>query len=119
VDKATLGGLLLALGGIFLGLFLEGGNVGQLLQPTAAMIVFGGTLGAVLINFPLLVVWSAFLRLAYIFREPDGTARSRRTAGILSAIEPSNSDKRSLPTEFLSAFTSSRREIAAKLSVAG
>jgi len=76
VDKATLGGLLLALGGIFLGLFLEGGNVGQLLQPTAAMIVFGGTLGAVLINFPLGVVWSAFLRLANMFREPGNSARA-------------------------------------------
>ena len=76
MDKATLGGLLLALGGIFLGLFLEGGNVGQLLQPTAAMIVFGGTLGAVLINFPLGVVWSAFLRLANMFREPGNSARA-------------------------------------------
>jgi chemotaxis protein MotA len=76
VDKATLGGLLLALGGIFLGLILEGGNVGQLIQPTAAMIVFGGTLGAVLIHFPLAVAWTAFLRLAHMFREPGDTARS-------------------------------------------
>jgi chemotaxis protein MotA len=108
VDKATLGGLLLALGGIFLGLFLEGGNVGQLLQPTAAMIVFGGTLGAVLINFPLLVVWSAFLRLAHMFREPDGTARSMietlvkyanraRRDGIVSL----DADLASIPEPFL------------------
>lgn len=76
MDKATLGGLLLALGGIFIGLLLEGGNAGQLLQPTAAMIVFGGTLGAVLINFPLSVVWKAFLRLANMFREPSNTARA-------------------------------------------
>lgn len=74
MDKATLGGLLLALGGIFLGLLLEGGNVGQLIQPTAAMIVFGGTLGAVLINFPLLIVWSAFRRLAHMFQEPGDNA---------------------------------------------
>jgi len=76
VDKATLGGLLLALGAIFIGLLLEGGNVGQLIQPTAAMIVFGGTLGAILINFPLAVAWSAFLRLANMFREPGDNARS-------------------------------------------
>jgi len=74
VDKATLGGLLLALGGIFLGLLLEGGNVGQLIQPTAAMIVFGGTLGAVLINFPLAVVLTAFRRLANMFQEPGDSA---------------------------------------------
>ncbi len=76
MDKATLGGLLLALGGIFLGLLLEGGNMGQLIQPTAAIIVFGGTLGAVLINFPLAVVWKAFLRLAHMFREPGDSART-------------------------------------------
>jgi len=38
--------------------------------------VFGGTLGAVLINFPLLVVWSAFRRLAHMFQEPGDSARS-------------------------------------------
>jgi flagellar motor component MotA len=42
----TFTGLLVAIGGIVLGLVLEGGNLGQILQPTAAMIVFGGTFGA-------------------------------------------------------------------------
>ncbi len=36
VDKASLGGIILALGGILAGLLLEGGNLGQILQPTAA-----------------------------------------------------------------------------------
>jgi chemotaxis protein MotA len=76
LDKATFGGLLLAVGGIVLGLLLEGGNLGQVLQPTAAMIVFGGTLGAVLIQFPLPVVIHAFRRLAHIFLEPGQNARS-------------------------------------------
>jgi chemotaxis protein MotA len=39
VDKATFTGLLVAVGGIVLGLLLEGGNLGQILQPTAAIIV--------------------------------------------------------------------------------
>jgi chemotaxis protein MotA len=76
LDKATLAGLLLALGGIVVGLLLEGGNLGQVVQPTAAMIVFGGTLGAVLIQFPLTVVLSAFRRLAHVFLEPRENARS-------------------------------------------
>jgi len=76
VDKATLGGLLLGLGGIFLGLVLEGGNLGQVLQPTAAMIVFGGTLGAVLIQYPLSVVIKAIRQLANVFLEPQDNARS-------------------------------------------
>jgi len=76
VDKATLGGLVLAIGGILLGLMLEGGNIGQVLQPTAAMIVFGGTLGAILIQYPLPVALGAFRRLAQVFVEPVNTAQS-------------------------------------------
>jgi chemotaxis protein MotA len=76
VDKATFGGLMLAIGGILLGLLLEGGNLGQVLQPTAAMIVFGGTLGAVLIQYPLPVALSAFRRLAQVFVEPAQNAKS-------------------------------------------
>lgn len=76
MDKATLGGLVLALGGILLGLLIEGGNLGQVLQPTAAMIVFGGTLGAVLIQYPLPVVLTGFKRLAHVFVEPAQNAEA-------------------------------------------
>jgi chemotaxis protein MotA len=76
VDKATLGGLVLAIGGILLGLWLEGGNIGQVLQPTAAMIVFGGTLGAVLIQYPLPMALNAFRRLAQVFVEPEQNAQT-------------------------------------------
>ncbi|MFY9645023.1 MAG: flagellar motor protein [Terriglobales bacterium] len=76
MDTATLFGLVLALGGILLGLMLEGGNLGQVLQPTAAMIVFGGTLGAVLIQYPLAVALGAFRRLAQVFVEPTQNPRS-------------------------------------------
>jgi chemotaxis protein MotA len=76
LDKATLGGVILAVGGIVLGLLLEGGNLGQILQPTAAMIVFGGTLGAILIQYPLVVVVTSFRRLAHVFREPLQNAQA-------------------------------------------
>jgi chemotaxis protein MotA len=66
VDKGTIAGILLAIGGIVAGLLLEGGNLGQILQPTAAMIVFGGTLGAILIQFPLSVVIASFKDLAKV-----------------------------------------------------
>lgn len=76
MDKATFTGLLLAIGGIVLGLRMEGGNLGQILQPTAAMIVFGGTFGAVLIQFPLKTVIGAVRRLATVFidRNPNSSA---------------------------------------------
>jgi chemotaxis protein MotA len=70
VDKATWGGVIIGIGGILAGLLIEGGNLSQVLQPTAGMIVFGGTLGAVLISFPLPVVLAAFRRLVHVFFEP-------------------------------------------------
>lgn len=76
MDKATLGGMVLALGGILLGLLIEGGNLGQILQPTAAMIVFGGTLGAIFIQYPLPVALAAFKRLVYVFVEPKQNAQT-------------------------------------------
>jgi chemotaxis protein MotA len=71
VDKASLGGIILALGGILVGLLLEGGNLRQVVQPTAAMIVFGGTLGAVMLQFPLPVVMQAVRRLGSVFVSPQ------------------------------------------------
>jgi len=70
MDKASIGGVLLAVVGIVAGLLIEGGNIGQILQPTAALIVFGGTLGAVLLQFPLTTVVAAFASLAHIFTAP-------------------------------------------------
>ncbi len=70
MDKASIGGLLVAIIGIVAGLLLEGGNLGQIFQPTAAMIVFGGTLGAVLLQFPLSTVTDACKRLAHLFVAP-------------------------------------------------
>jgi chemotaxis protein MotA len=43
-------GVLLGVGGIIVGQLLEGGHLVQLIQPTAALIVFGGTLGATLVS---------------------------------------------------------------------
>jgi chemotaxis protein MotA len=70
MDKASIGGAFLALAGIVAGLTIEGGNLGQVLQPTAALIVFGGTMGAVLLQFPLTTVGAAFKNLAQIFTAP-------------------------------------------------
>jgi chemotaxis protein MotA len=77
VDKATWGGMVLGVGGIVGGLLLEGGSLSQILQPSAALIVFGGTAGAVLIQFPLSVVFSALRRLVHVFFEPKLHAQAR------------------------------------------
>jgi chemotaxis protein MotA len=67
MDKSTLGGLVIALGGIGVGLMLDGGKLTQILQPTAALIVFGGTIGAVMVQFPLSVVFQAVVQLKDVF----------------------------------------------------
>ena len=69
MDKSSFAGLIVGIGGIIAGLILEGGKISQILQPTAAMIVFGGTLGAIMLQFPLAVVFRAFRRLATVFFE--------------------------------------------------
>lgn len=80
MDISSLLGILLAFAGILAGLLLEGGHVGQVLQPTAAMIVFGGTIGAVMLQYPLGVVVAAARRLlrAFLHREESGEATIRQ-----------------------------------------
>ncbi len=67
MDLATILGILLALGAILGGQALEGGNVHSLLQPTAAIIVIGGTFGACLVQFPLPVVVRSFKAVQQAF----------------------------------------------------
>lgn len=67
MNRSTLGGICLALVGIAAGLYLDGGKVGQMLQPTAALIVFGGTLGAVMVQFQFSVVIEAASQLKEVF----------------------------------------------------
>ncbi len=67
MDKSSFGGVLIAVVGILAGLLLEGGRLSQIVQPTAALIVFGGTIGAVMLQFPLGIVLTSFKRLKSVF----------------------------------------------------
>jgi len=67
-------GVILALTGIALGLYFDGGKLAQMLQPTAALIVFGGTLGAVIVQFPFSVVVQAVEQLQPVFFGRDDPA---------------------------------------------
>ena len=53
MDITTIGGLAIAFVMILSAFVIEGGKIVGLLQPTAAMIIFGGTIGAVLVSFPM------------------------------------------------------------------
>lgn len=66
-DMGSIGGVFLAIVGIIGGLLLEGGKIQDISQITAALIVLGGTFGAVLINTPLPIVISAIGRIKSVF----------------------------------------------------
>lgn len=53
MDLTTLIGLFFGLGMLLLAFVEEGGAISALLVPTAAMIVFGGTFGAVIVSFTM------------------------------------------------------------------
>ena len=66
-DFATLGGIVLAIGGLVGGLLLEGGRLQDIAQITSALIVLGGTIGAVMITTPLSVLIRAARQLGSVF----------------------------------------------------
>ena len=87
LEWGTLGGLLLAGFALIVGLLLEGGRLGQVLQPTAAIIVLGGTLGAVLMQFPLQAVRVALLRVRAAFAAGSPESRLRREQIVRLALQ--------------------------------
>lgn len=98
LDTTTLVGIFLAFGAILGGQVLEGGHVGSLLQLTAFVIVIGGTLGAVLIQFNTPTFMLGMRLTKWVFFTPDivltevidqvvGWGNTARRGGLLS-LEP-------------------------------
>ena len=69
MDLATILGIVIALGFILAGQAIEGGSILDILQPTAGMIVFGGTLGATMIGFPMSVIKQAAADFLHVIKE--------------------------------------------------
>jgi chemotaxis protein MotA len=95
MDIATLIGLLIGLGGLIGGFLWEGGHVTMLLVKTAAVIVFGGTFGAVILSFTMEEIKTVpyFLKVVFVERKIDyitvldslvETADKARREGLLS-----------------------------------
>jgi chemotaxis protein MotA len=76
LNTATIIGLVIAFAGILGGQALEGGSVKSLIQPTAAIIVLGGTFGATLIQYPLGIAISSFKAILGAFKEPKTDNKS-------------------------------------------
>ena len=95
MDLATIIGLVLAWGAFFGSIVMEGGELKAMINPSAALLVFGGTLGATMISFPLSaviglagVVKNAFLGkkedMGEIIRRLVSFAEKARREGLLA-----------------------------------
>ncbi|MEC4684769.1 MAG: flagellar motor protein [Nitrospirota bacterium] len=74
MEKASLIGIALGVSALVGGTLLEGGNITFILQPAAALIVFGGTLGATLLSFTLRDVLFALGSLKEVFFKNEDPA---------------------------------------------
>lgn len=71
MDFATILGIVIAFGALLGGNVLEGGHISSLIQPTAALIVGGGTLGAVCVSFPMRDLLNALKNAKGLFFHGD------------------------------------------------
>ena len=80
MDLSTIIGVIAGFGALILGYLMEGGSVGALGQLSAAVIVFGGTAGAIIMSFPLsdLKKFPHWLKVAFT-NQSFGTAEAYET----------------------------------------
>lgn len=70
MDKLTLLGLVIGVTGILAGQILEGGSLSIMFQGAAFLIVFGGTIGAVMVQCPTNVFFMAIRMGRWVFVTP-------------------------------------------------
>ena len=101
LDFISLAGLAVALAGVVGGLLIDGGKIREITQLTAALIVLGGTTGAVMFATPFRTLKGAIGRLAGVFLDssPDlervveeviGYATKARKQGLVSLEDAAN-----------------------------
>ncbi len=104
MDLATIIGLVLGFGAIIGGQILEGGHISAILQPTAAIIILGGTMGATFVSFPLNYIIQALKDVKKTFFPPQtnhesiikdmiGYAAKARKNGLISLEQESQNIK--------------------------
>ncbi len=70
MDALSIIGVILGIGAVIVGNFLEGGHIGSLVNGPAMVIVIGGTLGAVMLQTPPSVFLYAARMLRWVFLMP-------------------------------------------------
>jgi chemotaxis protein MotA len=92
---------LLAVGGIVGGLLMEGGKIRDVSQITAALIVLGGTFGAVMVSTPIRVLNGAAMRLIHVLMDKTGSPDEAIEELILYATKARKNGLVSLENEAL------------------
>ncbi len=95
MDIATIIGLIMGFGAVIGGQILEGGHISAIMQPTAAVIVLGGSFGASFVSFPIgtilqavrdvkKVLFTAALNNETVIKEMINYAAKARRNGLIS-----------------------------------
>ena len=70
MDKLSVAGLFIALLAVYIGFTLDGGHLSALFELPAFIIVFGGTLGAVMLQSSMMQFTHAISLLKWVFSPP-------------------------------------------------
>lgn len=71
MDILSITGIIIGVGAILLGQYLDGGHVASLINGPALIIVFGGSLGAIMLQSPRPVFIHAMKLLSWVFKPPQ------------------------------------------------
>lgn len=104
MDIGILLGFIVALFSLIIGFLIEGGTLLSLMQLSAAMIVFGGTIGAVIISFPINIIkrLPSIIKVSFSNKESDVMSKIQylkeissitRKEGLLSLEREINKNK--------------------------
>jgi chemotaxis protein MotA len=71
MDILSIIGIVVGVGAILLGQYLDGGHVATLINGPALIIVLGGSLGAIMLQSPLSVFLHAMKLFSWVFKPPQ------------------------------------------------
>ena len=92
MDILSIIGVLVSVGALLLGNLLEGGEIGSLINGPALIIVFGGTFGATLLQFPPVIFIRSLKMFLWIFKPRKMNLEAQISQN--SQLEPSGSQER-------------------------
>lgn len=88
MEITTLAGILIASLSLVVAFLMEGGSILALVKPTAALIVFGGTIGATIVSFSISEIKSVpqLLKITMFQKLPDEVALIEQIVGLADKV---------------------------------